>query len=206
MGLNKQTRKELKIKKLVGKAAEIHKQNVAYGKEGTQKGINKMVSGGEHYAHLVSRIRRLDPTGGVSGYKMTPGSKETNTPTNFSSGDKAIDYSTSISNFSNKINTLKTERGNVSENFIKVGTTNPFSGTGSISTAANLYHSGDFKGAAKTLKKAAFSGTSYGPHTAEYKFLASSNMPSELLHGGAESSHLSKKQIRTAYRDYVKNI
>ena len=157
--------------------AEIHKQNVAYGKEDTQKGIDKMVSGGEHYARLVSRIRRLDPTGGVSGYKMTPGSKETNTPTNFSSSDKAIDYAT-----------------------------NPFSGTSSISTAANLYHSGDFKGAAKTLKKAAFSGTSYGPHSAEYKFLASSNMPSELLHGGAESSHLSKKQIRTAYRDYVKNI
>ena len=65
MGLNKETRKELKIKKLVGKAAEIHKQNVAYGKENTQKGIDKMVSGGEHYARLVSRIRRLDPTGGV---------------------------------------------------------------------------------------------------------------------------------------------
>jgi len=199
MGLNKQTRKELKIKKLVGKAAEIHKQNVAYGKEGTQKGIDKMVSGGEHYAHLVGRIRRLDPTGSISGYKMTPGSKETNTPTNFSSNDKAIDYSASVSKFANTVNTLKTERGNVSQNFVKVGATNPFSGTSSISTAANLYHSGE-------KKKAALKGTSYGPHTSEYKFLASSNMPSELLHGGAESAHLSKKQIRTAYRDYVKSI
>lgn len=206
MGLKKQTRKELKIKKLVGKAAEIHKQNVAYGKEGTQKGINKMISGGEHYAHLVGRIRRLDPTGSVSGYTMKPGSKETNTPTNFSSNDKAIDYSASVSNFANTVNTLKTERGNVSQNFVKVGATNPFSGTGSISTAANLYHSGDFKRAAKTLKKAALKGTSYGPHTEEYKYLASSGMPSELLHGGAASSHLSKKQIRTAFRDYVKNI
>ena len=206
MGLNKETRKELKIKKLVSKAAEIHKQNVAYGKQDTKKGIDKMVSGGEHYARLVSRIRRLDPTGGVSGYKMTPGSKETNTPTNFSSNDKAIDYSASVSRFANTVNTLKTERGNVSQNFVKVGATNPFSGTSSISTAANLYHSGDFKRAAKTLKKAALKGTSYGPHTSEYKFLASSNMPSELLHGGAESSHLSKKQIKTAYKDYVKSI
>ncbi len=199
------SKKDIKITKLTMKAADIHAENVRLGQVDSKQGIKKMVAGGERYANIVGRVKGLDPTGKTSGYNMTQGSKEVSSPTSFSS-DVPINYSASISNFSNTINTLKTERGNVSENFVTVGAKNPFTGKGPATVAANLYHSGDFKGAAKTLKKAALSGISYGPQNEASTYLQSTPMPTELLQGGAESAKFSKSDIRQSFREYKKTI
>tara|TARA_R100000656_G_scaffold103792_2_gene75581 strand:+ start:320 stop:862 length:543 start_codon:yes stop_codon:yes gene_type:complete len=73
------SKKDIKITKLTMKAADIHAENLRLGQVGSQKAINKMVSGGERYANIVGRVKRLDPTGKTSGYNMSLGSKETNT-------------------------------------------------------------------------------------------------------------------------------
>ena len=82
------SRKEIKIEKLRGKAEALHAENVRQGKLGTTEGIQNMQMGGIKYANLVSRIKRLDPTGATSGYNMGPvGAKEVHSPTNFSTND-----------------------------------------------------------------------------------------------------------------------
>ena len=84
------SRKEIKTAKLTAKASILHAENLRLGQVGSQKAINKMVSGGEKYHNLVGRIRRLDPTGETSGYNMGPvGAKEVHSPTNFSTANTA---------------------------------------------------------------------------------------------------------------------
>ena len=105
------SRKEIKTAKLTAKASILHAENLRLGQVGSQKAINKMVSGGEKYHNLVGRVRRLDPTGKISGYNMKPISKKSNTSNgNTSNGSSTLNtanYHGSIS----KMTARKTLKG-----------------------------------------------------------------------------------------------